>query len=476
MIKTNPSYSVVLRIKIPIRVGMLGKIMSVIGRAGGDVGAVDIVGFDDGCIVRDIEASAADLDGAKLIAAAVRRIKDIKVLNVADRTLLLHQGGVIEVVSKVPLKTRDDLAMAYTPGAARVSMAIYDHPERAYELTIKKNTVAIVTDGTAVLGLGDVGPKAALPVMEGKALLFKNFAGIDAFPICLDTREPEEIICAVKWISPGFGGIILEDISSPRCFEIESRLRGELDIPMYHNDQHSAAVVMLAGLINALKVVGKSMENIHVVVCGLGAAGIASIRLLIATGVRHIIGCDRAGILFQGRTENMNPVKQEIAGLTNPEKLRGRVADALRGADVLIGFSEARAIRVDDVRQMAKDAIIFALANPIPEIMPEEAEPFARVIATGRPDYDNQIIDILCFPGIFRGAFDCRAREINQEMLVAAADAIASVVVPEELMESHIVPGVFNRKVPEKVAQAVTGAALRTGVGTMESKYALFAG
>lgn len=474
MIKTHPSYSVVLRIKIPNRPGMLGKIMSVIGRAGGDVGAVDIVAFDNGCIIRDIEASASDLDSAKLIAAAVRRIKDIKVLNVADRTLLRHQGGVIEMASKVPLKTRDDLAMAYTPGVARVSMAIYDSPERVYELTIKKNTVAIVTDGTAVLGLGDIGPEAALPVMEGKAILFKNFAGVDAFPICLGTRDPDEIVRAVKWISPGFGGVILEDISSPRCFEIESRLREALDIPMYHNDQHSAAVVMLAGLINALKVVGKRMKDIKVVVCGLGAAGIASIRLLRASGVGQIIGCDRAGILYKGRKENMNPVKEEIAGLTNPGKLRGKVAGALKGADVLIGFSEARAISVDDIKHMAKDAIIFALANPVPEIMPEDAEPFARVIATGRPDYDNQLIDILCFPGIFRGAFNCRARKINQEMLVAAAEAIASVVIPEELMESHIVPSVFNRKVPEKVAQAVTEAALRTGVGTLEDRYALF--
>jgi malate dehydrogenase (oxaloacetate-decarboxylating) len=474
MIKTSPSYSVVLRVEIPNRPGMLGKVMSVIGRAGGNVGAVDIVGFNNGCIIRDIEAGAADLDMAKLITAAVRRIKEIKVLNVADRTLLIHQGGKIELRSKVPLKTRDDLAMVYTPGVARVAMAIYDQPERVYELTMKKNSVALVTDGTAVLGLGDIGPAAALPVMEGKALLFKTFAGIDAFPICLDTRNPEEIIQAVKWISPGFGAISLEDISGPRCFEIESRLKKELDIPVFHDDQHGTAVVILAGLINALKVVGKRMEDVRVVVCGLGAAGIASIRILISSGVRQIIGCDRAGILYRGRRENMNPVKEEIAGLTNPERIKGTVGRALRGADIFIGVSESRTVAVKDVRRMAGDAIIFAMANPVPEIMPEEAEPYARVIATGRPDYDNQMSDILCFPGLFRGVFDCRAREINQEMLVAAADAIASCVAPEELMEQHIVPSVFNRKVPEAVARAVTEAALRTGVGTTAHKYSMF--
>jgi malate dehydrogenase (oxaloacetate-decarboxylating) len=455
---------------------MLGKIMSVIGRAGGDVGAVDIVGFENGYIIRDIEASAADLDMAKLITAAVRRIKDVRVLNVADRTLLYHQGGMIGVVSKVPLKTRDDLAMAYTPGVARVAMAIADNPERAYELTIKQNTVAIVTDGTAVLGLGDVGPTAALPVMEGKSILFKNFGGVDAFPICLDTRNPEEIIQAVKWISPGFGGIILDDISAPRCFEINSRLRKELDIPVFHNDQHSAAVVILAGLINALKVVGKRLEDVRVVVCGLGAAGVGAIRLLKACGVGQIIGCDRAGILYKGRSENMNSFKEEIAAQTNPEGLRGTIADALKGADVFIGVSEAHAVRPEAIRQMASDAIVFALANPVPEVMPEEVESFVRVIATGRPDYDNQIIDILCFPGIFKGVFNCRAREINREMLIAAADAIASCVAPDELMESHIVPGVFKGKVPEKVAEAVTEAALRTGVGTLAHRYASFGG
>jgi len=474
MIKMSSGYSVVLRVELPKRPGMLGKVLSVIGRAGGSMGAIDIVGFKNGCIIRDIEASAADLDTAKLITAAVRRIKEIKVLNVADRTLLIHQGGKIGLKSKVSLKTRDDLAMVYTPGVARVAMAIYEQPERVYELTMKKNSVALVTDGTAVLGLGDIGPAAALPVMEGKALLFKDFAGIDAFPICLKTRNTEKIIQVVKCIAPGFGAISLEDISRPRCFEIESRLKQELDIPVFHDDQHGTAVVILAGLINALKVVGKRMEDVRIVVCGLGAGGVATIRLLHYSGVRQIIGCDRAGILYRGRRKNMSPVKKEIAGLTNPEQIRGTVGRALQGADIFIGVSEAQTVTVKDIQQMSRDAIIFAMANPIPEIMPEEAEPYARIIATGRPDYENQMSDILCFPGLFRGVFDCRAREINQEMLIAAANAIASCVVPEERMEQNIVPSVFNRKVPEAVAQAVTEAALRTGVGTTEFKYAMF--
>ncbi len=475
MIKMNSSYSVVLRIEIPNRPGMLGKVASVIGRAGGNVGAVDIVGFNKGSIIRDIEASGADLDTAKLIVAAVGRIREIRVLNVADRTLLLHQGGKIETVSKVPLKTREDFAMAYTPGVARVAMAIYDNPDRVYELTMKRNTVAIVTDGTAVLGLGDIGPEAALPVMEGMALLFKTFGGVDAFPICLDTRDPEEVIRAVKWMAPGFGAICLEDISAPRCFGIEEQLREELKIPVFHDDQHGAAVVILAGLMNALKLVKKRLKNVRVVVCGLGAAGIGTIRLLIACGVRRIVGCDRAGILYRGRRENMNPVKREIAGLTNPEGIRGKVADALRGADIFIGVSEPHAVPADAFRNMAQDAVVFALANPAPEVAPEEIESHVRIIATGRADYDNQIIDTLCFPGLFRGVLDCRGREINQEMLVAAASAIASCVVPEELTDNHIVPSVFNRAVPEKVAAAVTAAALKTGVGTEDHKYALFA-
>lgn len=474
MIKMNPSYSVVLRVKIPNRPGMLAKVLAVIGKAGGDVGAIDIVGFESGYIIRDIEASAPDLDDAKLITAAVGRIEEIRVLNVADRTLLLHQGGKLSIESKVPLKTRYDLAMAYTPGVARVAKAIDDDPERVYELTIKKNTVAIVTDGTAVLGFGDIGPQAALPVMEGKALLLKNFGGIDAFPLCLATRNAEEIITAVQWISPGFGGIMLEDISAPHCFNIEQRLQETLDIPVFHGDQQNGAVVALAGLLNALKVVGKRREDVRVVVCGLGAAGIGLIRLLHLAGFRQIVGCDRAGILYRGRKENMHAIKEETALITNPEGRQGTVADALSGADVFIGVSEPRAVRPEAFKAMAADAIIFALASPAPEVLPMEVEPYARVIATGRADFDNQLSNALCFPGVFRGAFDCRARKINGEMLIAAAEAIASCVAPEELMESHIIPSIFHRAVFDKVAGAVAEAALNTGVGTLAHKRALF--
>jgi malate dehydrogenase (oxaloacetate-decarboxylating) len=398
-------------------------------------------------------------------------VKGVRVLNVTDRTFRVHQRGKIEVKNKIPLNTREELAMVYTPGVARISMAIHEDREKAYDLTIKKNTIAIVTDGTAVLGLGDIGPEAALPVMEGKSMLFKEFADVNAFPICLNTKDPEEIISAVKWISPGFGGINLEDISSPRCFEIESRLKTELDIPVFHDDQHGTAVVILAGLFNALKIVGKGFDEIRVVVSGLGAAGIASIRLLLSMGVKQIIGCDRSGILFKDRKENVNPVKKQIAGQTNPEGLEGPISRAMKGADVFIGLSQPGVIHARDIKKMAKDPIVFAMANPIPEIMPEEASRYARVVATGRSDYPNQINNVLCFPGLFRGVLDCNAKEINHEMLFAAANAIASIVGEEELSEDYIIPSVMNRKVPEKVANSVRETAIRTGVAKPEERY-----
>jgi malate dehydrogenase (oxaloacetate-decarboxylating) len=398
----------------------------------------------------------------------VRRIKGIKVLNVTDRTIRVHQGGKIEVKNKIPLNTREDLSMVYTPGVARVCMAIHENREKAYDLTIKKNTVAIVTDGTAVLGLGDIGPEAAMPVMEGKAMLFKEFGNVDAFPICLKTKNPEEIISAVKWISPGFGGINLEDISSPRCFEIENRLKKELDIPVFHDDQHGTAVVILAGMINALRLVGKRFEDVRVVVSGLGAAGVASIRILLSFGVKQIIGCDRSGILYRGRKENMNPVKKQISEQTNPEGIRGPISRAMKGADIFIGLSQPGVVHSRDIKNMAKDPIVFAMANPVPEIMPEEIGRHARVIATGRSDYSNQINNVLCFPGLFRGVLDCNAREINDEMLFAAANAIASIVAEDELREDYIIPSVLNRKVPEKVAYNVREAAIQTGVARFE--------
>jgi malate dehydrogenase (oxaloacetate-decarboxylating) len=472
MMKTSRlRYGILVRLEITNKPGMLGRVTSAIGKAGGDIGSIDIVGFRGDCIVRDLTITAGDHDMEQRIIANIGKISGIRVINVADRTFVGHQGGKIEIRSKLPLKTRADLSMAYTPGVARVSTAIHENPERVYELTIKKNTIAIVTDGTAVLGLGDIGPRAAMPVMEGKAMLFKAFGGVDAFPICLDTKDPEEIIKAVKWISPGFGGINLEDISAPRCFEIEARLKRELDIPVFHDDQHGTAVVILAGLINALKIVDKRIGEITVVVNGLGAAGVASIRLLLSAGVRNIIGCDRSGALYQGRKENMNPVKEEIATLTNPQKIKGLLTQVIKGADVFLGVSQPDALQARDIRKMAKDAVVFAMANPIPEIMPEEAQKYARVVATGRSDYHNQINNVLCFPGLFRGVLDCRARDINHDMLMAAAHAIASCVNPDELREDYIIPSIFDRQVREKVAKGVHDAAVQTQVARQEHPF-----
>ena len=472
MIKTpSPSYSILIRTEIHTKPGMLGKVTLAIGKVGGDIGAVDIVGFGKETTIRDIIVNVTDISMGQKVVDRMKRIKGVNVLNVTDRTFRIHQQGKIEVRNKVSVNTREDLSMVYTPGVARVCMAIHEDRERVYQFTIKKNTVAVVTDGTAVLGLGDIGPEAALPVMEGKAMLFKEFGGVDAFPICLKTKVPREIVSAVKLIAPGFGGINLEDISAPRCFEIEDRLKKELDIPVFHDDQHGTAAVILAGLINALKIVDKRLENIRLVVNGLGAAGIASIRLLLSLGVNQIIGCDRSGILYKGRKENMNPVKKQIAEQTNPERIRGRVSRAMKGADVFIGVSQAGVIGTEDIKKMAKDPIIFAMANPDPEIMPEEASRYARVVATGRSDYPNQINNVLCFPGLFRGVLDCNAREINTEMILASANAIASIITDHELSEDYIIPNVFNRRVYELVSKSVREVAIQTGVARLVERY-----
>jgi malate dehydrogenase (oxaloacetate-decarboxylating) len=474
MIKTpSASYSIIIRLEIVSRPGMLGKVTSTIGRAGGDIGALDIVGFKKNFTIRDIIVSVADIPMGEKVVEELSRIKGANVLQVTDRTFMVHQGGKIEIKNKIPLNSREDLSMAYTPGVARICMAIHEKRERVYDLTIKKNTIAVVTDGTAVLGLGDIGPEAAMPVMEGKAMLFKEFGGVDAFPLCLKTKDPKQIVTVIKSISPGFGGVNLEDISAPRCFEIERRLRNELDIPVFHDDQHGTAVVILAGLVNALKVVNKRMENIRVVVCGLGAAGIASIRLLLSTGVKQIIGCDRNGILYKDRKENMNPIKALIAENTNLERIRGPISKALKGADLFIGLSQPGVIRLNDIKKMAKDPIIFAMANPDPEIRPEEVGRSARIIATGRSDYPNQINNVLCFPGLFRGVLDCQATEINDQMLFAAANAIAQMVTEEELSEDYIIPGVLNKKVSERVATYVKETAIQTGVAKLEHQYLL---
>ncbi|MGA2515048.1 MAG: NAD-dependent malic enzyme [Thermodesulfobacteriota bacterium] len=470
--KPSPSYSILIRIEIHNLPGMLGKVTSAIGKAGGDIGSIDIVGFRKNLIIRDIVVNVADIPMGQKVVDGLKQVRGINVVNVTDRTYMIHQGGKIEIKNKVSVSTREDLSMAYTPGVARVCMTIHEDRNKVYDLTIKKNTVAIVTDGTAVLGLGDIGPEAAMPVMEGKAMLFKEFGSVDAFPICLKTKDPKEIISVVKAISPGFGGINLEDISAPRCFEIEDRLKRELDIPVFHDDQHGTAVVILAGLINALKIVDKKLGNIHVVVSGLGAAGIASIRLLLSAGVKRIIGCDRAGTLYRGRKENMNPVKERIAEQINLERLKGSISSALKGADVFIGLSQPGLIHSRDVKNMAKDPIVFAMANPTPEIMPEEAARYARVVATGRSDYPNQINNVLCFPGLFRGVLNCQAIEINDEMLFAAANAVAHIISEEEMSEDYIIPSVLNRKVPEQVSNYVREAAIQTGVARLEHGYA----
>ncbi|HEY7142458.1 MAG TPA: malic enzyme-like NAD(P)-binding protein [Methylomirabilota bacterium] len=460
----SASYSLTIRAAIKNRPGMLGRLTSAIGEAGGDIRAVDLVELVKDLIVRDFTINARDEQHGQAIVAAIRGVEGIRIVSVSDRTFLVHLGGKIEIRNKVPLKTRDDLSMTYTPGVARVCLAIREDPERAFALTIKQNTVAVVTDGTAVLGLGDIGPEAALPVMEGKSLLFKEFAGVDAFPVCLATKDVDEIVRTVKHIAPVYGGINLEDISAPRCFEIEERLQQELDIPVFHDDQHGTAVVVLAALLNALRIVRKELANISVVVCGVGAAGTATIRILRSVGVFRILGVDEHGILAPGRPDPMDAMKRRVADETNPEDRRGQLSEAVSGADVFIGLSVPGVLHAADVKAMAKDPIVFAMANPVPEIMPEEAESHVRVMATGRSDYPNQINNVLCFPGFFRGLLDCRATRVTDEMKVAAARAIASVVSRKELHEEYIIPSVFNKKVAPAVAREVVRAAQRGGL------------
>jgi len=458
------SYSLTVRVRIANRTGMLGTVTSAIGTEGGDIGAIDIVEVGRENVTRDITFKASDEAHGQRITDRLRTLDGVTVVNVSDRTFLMHLGGKIEVRGRVAVKTRDDLSMAYTPGVARVCMAIHDDPEKAYTLTIKQNTVAVVTDGSAVLGLGDIGPNGAQPVMEGKALIFKEFAGVDAFPLCLNTKNVDEIVLIVKAIAPVFGGINLEDISAPRCFEIEERLQKALDIPVFHDDQHGTAVVVLAALLNALKVAGKKLADAKIVFTGAGASGIATAKLLMLEGARHIIGCDRAGALYRGRTENMNPMKQWFAEHTNPEKLRGSAGDALKGADVFIGLSGPGVVSLKDIQTMNRNAIVFAMANPTPEIMPEEAGPYVKVMATGRSDYPNQINNSCCFPGFFRGMLDVRARSVNDDMKLAAAHALAGIVTDAELSEEYITPSMFDPRVVPTVSAAVADAAVRTGV------------
>ena len=458
------SHSLTVRLTIQNVPGMLGRITSAIGKAGGDIGAIDIVSVDKKTLTRDLTFNARDERHGQQVIERLRAVDGVDVVNVSDRTFLMHLGGKIEVKAKVSVKTRDDLSMAYTPGVARVCMAIHADPEKAYTLTIKQNTVAVVTDGSAVLGLGDIGPSGAQPVMEGKALIFKEFAGVDAFPICLATKDVNEIVLIVKALAPVFGGINLEDIAAPRCFEIEDRLQRDLDIPVFHDDQHGTAVVVLAALLNALKVVKKKLSDVRVVFTGAGASGIATAKLLMKAGARHIIACDRAGVLYKGRTDNMNSMKEWFAEHTNPRRIRGTAGEALAGADVFIGLSAPGVVSLKDVKAMNRDAIVFAMANPIPEILPEEAGASVRVMATGRSDYPNQINNSSCFPGFFRGMLDVRARRVNDDMKLAAAHALAGIVGKDELSEEYITPSMFDPRVVPAVSSAVAEAAMKTGV------------
>jgi malate dehydrogenase (oxaloacetate-decarboxylating) len=460
----SPSYSLVIRLQYPDRPGQLGRITSGIGDADGLIGAVDIVKVEADRITRDVTVSARDVAHGERIVQRVRSMPEVEVAGVSDRTFQLHRGGKIEVISKIPVKTRDDLSMAYTPGVARVCQAIVDDPDAAFRLTIRRNTVAVITDGSAVLGMGNIGARAALPVMEGKAMLFKEFGGVNAFPICLETQDVECIVDTCRYLAPTFGGINLEDISSPRCVEIEQRLAQQLDIPVFHDDQHGTAVVVMAALRNALRIVGKKPADIRVTINGAGAAGIAIAKLLLTRGIGHVLVCDRSGAIHHGREENMNPLKQWVAENTNHEMVRGPLGAAVAGADVFVGVSGANVLTPQDVQRMAADPIVFALANPDPEIAPEDAQPHVRVMATGRSDYPNQINNVLCFPGFFRGLLDVRAQRVVPEMMVAAAQAIADVIPENELHPDYIIPSVFDRRVAPAVAAAVSQVAVEKGV------------
>jgi malate dehydrogenase (oxaloacetate-decarboxylating) len=462
-LQPSASYSFTMRLHLPQQGGAFARVAQAIAEAEAMLGAIDLVRVESHEVVRDVTVACVDSAHAEAVVRAVRGLEGVRVDSVSDRTFLMHKGGKIEVNPKLPVKTRDDLSMAYTPGVARVSMAIHEDPAKAWALTIKGNTVAVVSDGTAVLGLGDIGPQAAMPVMEGKAMLFKEFAGVDAFPLCLDTTQVDDIVAIVKAAAPAFGGINLEDISAPRCFEIERRLREELDIPVFHDDQHGTAIVVLAALLNALRIVGKRSEDVTVVVVGAGAAGVACTEILLAQGVGDLIVCNRRGALYAG-AEGLDSARAAIAERTNARRLRGTPDEALAGADVMLGLAGPGAVSPAGVRGMADDAIVFAMANPVPEVQPEDVRDDVAIMATGRSDYPNQINNVLAFPGVFKGALEVRARTINEEMKLAAAHAIARVIPEDELHADYIIPSVFNRRVAEAVAEAVAGAAVESGV------------
>jgi len=459
---TAPSvqYSITIRLEAPAKTTTVSELTGAIEAMGGSVTALDVNHSDSERVRVDLTCATRNSEHAEEIVEHLGQIEGIKVGKVSDRTFLAHLGGKLTIESKLPIRNRDDLSLIYTPGVARICEAIVKDPSDARRLTIKRNTIAVVTDGSAVLGLGNIGPLAAMPVMEGKAALFKRFAEIDAFPICLDTQDVDEIVRTVKAISPGFAGINLEDISAPRCFEIEERLRAELDIPVFHDDQHGTAIVCVAALRNALKVVGKNIEDVHLVMSGAGAAGTAVLKLLMAAGLKHAVVADQRGVIFKGRDDIMPGTTLEwIATHTNPKEKTETLKSAMRGADVFIGVSAGNIIDSSDVASMAKRSIVFALANPNPEIEPSEAAKHAAVVATGRSDFPNQINNVLAFPGFFRGLLDAGAHKITEKMLLAAANALATCVEGSELNASYIVPSVFHPDVAQRVADAVRKAA-----------------
>jgi len=454
MASTSPGYGITIRVDGPASAQPVSEITQAILAAGASITALDVVESVLDRVVIDVTCDAVDAEHAEAITAALSENKNLNVRKVSDRTFLLHLGGKIEIASKVPLKTRDDLSRAYTPGVARISQAIAKDPSDLRRLTIKRNTVAVVTDGSAVLGLGNIGPGAALPVMEGKAALFKRFADVDAWPVCLDTQDVDEIVRTVQIIAPVYGGINLEDISAPRCFEIEARLRDLLDIPVFHDDQHGTAIVVLAALTNALKLVKKDLKSAKIVLSGVGAAGTAVARLLVAKGAQNIIGFDKDGLVFEDKGAE-DPMRKWFVTNCSPGSFRGDIHAAMKDADVFIGVSAPNVLTEDDVKSMAKGAIVFALANPDPEIDPALARKHAAVVATGRSDQPNQINNVLAFPGIFRGLLDAHITKITDNMLVLAADAIASCVSDQQLNANFIVPSVFDLNVVQKVAAAV---------------------
>lgn len=454
----SPSYTASYRLLVDQTKTRVADIVDVATRGGASIKGLDVAESDSGLMVLDVTFDLRDSDHRREIKLQLDQMDGVSVSSIADQTFLDHVGGKIAVTPKAPLRNRDDLSRVYTPGVARVCTAIHDNPSKARLLTMKANTVAVVTDGTAVLGLGDIGPEAALPVMEGKAVLFKHFGGVDAWPVVLDTKDTEEIISIVKAIAPAYGGINLEDISAPRCFEIEARLREELDIPVFHDDQHGTAIVVLAALLNALKVTGKNIEDVRIVVSGVGAAGSAIIKLLLAAGAVDVIGYGRDGALSRDTIGDAHESRKWLADNTNPNLVKGSLKDGLDGADVFIGVSRGGILDGEDIAKMNEGAIVFALANPTPEVDPWAAHQHAQIVATGRSDYPNQINNVLAFPGLFRGVLDARATEITEDVMQASARAIAGVITDDELSENYIIPGVFDDRVGPAVARATRKA------------------